>query len=113
MPRLLLLCISGGTVIISAAAAFFLEPIFPLGDWRWAIVVVVGCLVLWVLYRKLEKYESTPYSTETLLQLEAWKAQRRKDWMAFVGRHIMWFYLLIAFFMLWILRPLLGLNDGG
>ena len=95
-------------MIVSAAFAFFIEPLFPLGDWRWLIVAGVGATVVWMLYRKLEKYESPPYSTDTLLKLKDFKAQRRKDWMNFVGGHIIWFYLLIVFFVLWILRPLLG-----
>ncbi len=42
--------ISGLTVIASAAASFFMEPILPLGDWRWLVVAGIGYLVAWLLW---------------------------------------------------------------
>ena len=36
---------SGGAILAAAAVSFLLEPLFPLGDWRWAIVAGIGLLV--------------------------------------------------------------------
>ena len=42
--------ISGLSVATSVAASFFMEPIFPLGDWRWLLIAAIGLLVAWILW---------------------------------------------------------------
>ena len=42
--------ISGFTVIASAAGSFFMEPLIPLGDWRWLLICAIGFLVAWLLW---------------------------------------------------------------
>ena len=32
-------------MVLAAAVSFMLEPLFPLGDWRWAIVAAIGMLM--------------------------------------------------------------------
>ena len=42
--------ISGFSVIASAAGSFFMEPLIPLGDWRWLVIAAIGFLVAWLLW---------------------------------------------------------------
>ena len=42
--------ISGLSVIASAAVSFFMEPLIPLGDWRWLVIASIGLLVAWFLW---------------------------------------------------------------
>ena len=42
--------ISGLSVVTSVATSFFLETIFPLGDWRWLLIAAIGLLVAWLLW---------------------------------------------------------------
>ena len=42
--------ISGVSVVAAAAASFFMEPIFPLGDWRWLVIAGIGSLAAWLLW---------------------------------------------------------------
>ena len=34
-----------GAMVAAAAVSFMLEPLFPLGDWKWVIVAVIGIVV--------------------------------------------------------------------
>ena len=39
---------TGITVLGTATAAFFVESLFPLGDWRWLVISVACYLVAWL-----------------------------------------------------------------
>ena len=81
--------------------------------WAKFFFYTISMTILLEVFRRRKKPHfpdgSVAYSDETLLQLERFKAQRRKEWMDFVGRHMIWIYLALMFFILWILRPLLAL----
>lgn len=42
--------ISGVSVVAAAAASFYMEPIFHLGDWRWLVIAGIGSLAVWFLW---------------------------------------------------------------
>ena len=41
--------LAGISVITSAAAAFYMEPLIPLGDWRWLFIATMGAVAFVVV----------------------------------------------------------------
>ena len=43
--------IAGAASIAASAFSFWLEPVFPLGDWRWGLVGGIALIVMWWAHR--------------------------------------------------------------
>ena len=56
-----------GTTIAAIAGAFLMEPLFPLGDWRWGVLAVVSMFPALVLYRReIAGYIARKFSRKTI-----------------------------------------------
>lgn len=42
---------AGAASIAASAFSFWLEPVFPLGDWRWGLVGGIALIVMWWAHR--------------------------------------------------------------
>lgn len=38
-------CVTSASVVSSGAVTFYMEPFFPLGDWRWLVIALVGYII--------------------------------------------------------------------
>lgn len=59
MRRILL---AGAVWVAFSGAAFLMEPLFPLGDWRWVVVTTVAAVIAWWLWYTDPQRKAAPDS---------------------------------------------------
>ena len=68
-------------MVATSALSFMLEPLFPLGDWRWGLVVLAGLVGLWWAHKRMSR--STPDTAaddmRTRFALQNAKIEARKE----------------------------------
>ena len=67
-----------GIFVGTAAGAFYVEPLFPLGDWRWLIVMAAGLAVVWLLKRR--DPATQPNYPPVAPEAEKPATERKKEW---------------------------------
>ena len=82
-----------GAFLFSSSLTFMLEPLFPLGDWRWAIVCTAGLAAMWWAYKK----QTAPPSHLTPDQYVELEKKRMENQSKLFESLLMWALILSPF----------------
>lgn len=69
--------------------------------------VILFLLMMAIDIREWKKEKREP---ETTNEIEKLKLDRRKATLNFISQNMTWFYLMLMFTIIWVIRPLLGIG---
>lgn len=77
--------------------------------WLWGMLALASaCVGLWMSWMRARQVSAEEMLTEeTIVSIEEQKTKRHKALLDFLSRNMSWFYLIVAFGMIWVLVPLI------
>ena len=72
----------------------------------WILVIIGAAFILYGWWSREEPTHGQDISEHTLLRLQEMKNERHKQLMEILDRNIYWVYMVLVFFLVWIIVPI-------